>query len=53
MLDVLAVQPEGGRILTAKEAINGRIVRPGDRLENMEAASADARSDRDRLHRPE
>jgi methionyl-tRNA formyltransferase len=36
LLDVLAVQPEGRRTLTAREAVNGRVLRPGDRLEGRQ-----------------
>jgi len=36
LLDLFALQPAGGKVLTAKEAFNGRIVRPGDLLETTE-----------------
>jgi methionyl-tRNA formyltransferase len=31
-----AVQPEGGRAMSAREAVNGRLLRPGDRIERPE-----------------
>jgi methionyl-tRNA formyltransferase len=31
-----AVQPEGGRVMGAREAVNGRLLRPGDRFERPE-----------------
>ena len=30
------VQPEGGRVMRAREAVNGRLLRPGDRFERPE-----------------
>lgn len=33
------IQPEGGRVMGAREAVNGRLVRPGDRLERPESAA--------------
>jgi len=44
VLDVLAVQPEGGKVLSSRDAVNGRIVRPGVRLESTGAAWSDAGS---------
>jgi len=33
LLDILVVQPESGREVTARDARNGRVLAPGDRLE--------------------
>lgn len=35
---VASVQPEGGRAMSAREAVNGRLLQPGDRLERPEPA---------------
>jgi methionyl-tRNA formyltransferase len=35
LLRVTGVQPEGRRALAARDAINGRVIRPGDRLERL------------------
>jgi methionyl-tRNA formyltransferase len=34
-----AVQPEGGRAMSVKEAVNGRLLSPGDRVERPESAA--------------
>jgi methionyl-tRNA formyltransferase len=34
-----AVQPEGGRVMGAREAVNGRLLAPGDRFERPEPAA--------------
>lgn len=34
-----SVQPEGGRAMTAREAVNGRLLCPGDRIERPEPAA--------------
>jgi methionyl-tRNA formyltransferase len=34
-----SVQPDGGRVLRARDAVNGRLLRPGDRLERPEPAA--------------
>jgi len=34
-----SVQPEGGRVMSAREAVNGRLLRPGDRIERPESAA--------------
>jgi methionyl-tRNA formyltransferase len=34
-----AVQPEGGRVMGAREAVNGRLLGPGDRFERPEPAA--------------
>jgi methionyl-tRNA formyltransferase len=36
---IASVQLAGGRAMTAAEAVNGRLVRPGDRLERPEPAA--------------
>jgi methionyl-tRNA formyltransferase len=37
LLRVTAVQPEGRRVMTARDAVNGRQVAPGDRLARLDA----------------
>jgi methionyl-tRNA formyltransferase len=32
LLRVTSIQPEGRRVMTARDAVNGRQIRPGDRL---------------------
>ena len=34
-----SVQPDGGRVMCAREAVNGRLLRPGDRIERPEPAA--------------
>jgi methionyl-tRNA formyltransferase len=34
-----SVQPEGGRAMSAREAVNGRLLCPGDRIERPESAA--------------
>jgi methionyl-tRNA formyltransferase len=34
-----SVQPEGGRVMRAREAVNGRLLCPGDRFERPEPAA--------------
>jgi len=34
-----SVQPEGGRVMSAREAVNGRLLTPGDRIERPEPAA--------------
>jgi methionyl-tRNA formyltransferase len=34
-----SVQPEGGRAMSAREAVNGRLLTPGDRIERPEPAA--------------
>ena len=34
-----SVQPEGGRVMHAREAVNGRLLGPGDRIERPEPAA--------------
>jgi methionyl-tRNA formyltransferase len=34
-----SLQPDGGRAMSAREAVNGRLIRPGDRLERPESAA--------------
>jgi methionyl-tRNA formyltransferase len=34
-----SIQPQGGRAMTAREAVNGRLMRPGDRLDRPEPAA--------------
>jgi len=34
-----SVQPEGGRVMSAREAVNGRLLSPGDRIERPEPAA--------------
>jgi methionyl-tRNA formyltransferase len=34
-----SIQPQGGRAMRAQEAINGRLIRPGNRLERPEPAA--------------
>lgn len=34
-----SVQPDGGRVMRAREAVNGRLLRPGDRIERPEPAA--------------
>jgi methionyl-tRNA formyltransferase len=34
-----SVQPEGGRAMRAREAVNGRLLQPGDRLERPQPAA--------------
>jgi methionyl-tRNA formyltransferase len=34
-----SVQPDGGRVMSAREAVNGRLLRPGDRIERPEPAA--------------
>jgi methionyl-tRNA formyltransferase len=36
---VESIQPEGGRVMRAREAVNGRLLRPGDRIERPEPAA--------------
>jgi methionyl-tRNA formyltransferase len=36
LLRVVSVQPEGRRVLSARDAVNGRQLRPGDRLERLD-----------------
>jgi methionyl-tRNA formyltransferase len=36
---VESVQVEGGRVLRARDAVNGRLLRPGDRIERPEPAA--------------
>jgi len=36
---VSSVQPEGGRVMSAREAVNGRLLGPGDRFERPEPAA--------------
>lgn len=36
---VRSVQPDGGRVMRAREAINGRLLCPGDRIERPEPAA--------------
>ena len=35
-LSVIRIQPEGRRVIRARDAVNGRQLRPGDRLEKLE-----------------
>jgi methionyl-tRNA formyltransferase len=39
VLDVLVVQPESGRELSARDARNGRVLAPGDRLEGASSGA--------------
>lgn len=34
-----SVQPDGGRVLRARDAVNGRLLRPGDRIERPQPAA--------------
>jgi len=34
-----SVQPDGGRVMRAREAVNGRLLRPGDRIERPQPAA--------------
>ena len=34
-----SVQPDGGRVIRAREAVNGRLLAPGDRIERPESAA--------------
>jgi methionyl-tRNA formyltransferase len=34
-----SIQPDGGRVMRAREAVNGRLLRPGDRIERPEPAA--------------
>jgi methionyl-tRNA formyltransferase len=36
---VESVQVDGGRVLRARDAVNGRLLRPGDRIERPEPAA--------------
>jgi methionyl-tRNA formyltransferase len=35
LLRVLAIQPEGRRVMSARDAVNGRQLRPGERLQRL------------------
>jgi methionyl-tRNA formyltransferase len=35
LLRVTSIQPEGRRVMTARDAVNGRQIRPGDRLNQL------------------
>jgi methionyl-tRNA formyltransferase len=39
LLRVLRIQPEGRRVLLARDAVNGRQLRPGDQLTRIEVAA--------------
>jgi methionyl-tRNA formyltransferase len=38
LLGIRSLQPEGRRIQTAADAVHGRVLRPGDRIESVRGA---------------